>query len=68
MKTSDKVFIVFLMFVITVTIVSHIKRQENVERHAQILLDLEENNKKVTDEISRSLAEIKKTVDKLEGK
>jgi hypothetical protein len=68
MKTSDKVFVVFLVIVIGLNVVSYIDRKNKVDEQVKVWQEMADLNQEAFEAISRSLAEIKYSLNKLEGK
>jgi uncharacterized membrane protein (DUF106 family) len=68
MKTSDKVFVVFLVIVIGLNVVSYIDRKNKVDEKVKMWQEMADLNQEAFEAISRSLAEIKYSLNKLEGK
>jgi hypothetical protein len=68
MKTSDKVFVVFLVVVIGLNVVSYIDRKNKVDEQIKVWQEMADLNQEAFEAISRSLAEIKYSLNKLESK
>lgn len=68
MKTSYKVFVVFLVIVIGLNVVSYIDRKNKVDEQVKVWQEMADLNQEAFEAISRSLAEIKYSLNKLEGK
>lgn len=68
MKTSDKVFVVFLVVVIGLNVVSYIDRKNKVDEQVKVWQEMSDLNQEAFEAISHSLAEIKYSLNKLEGK
>ena len=68
MKTSDKVFVLFLVIVIGLNVVSYIDRKNKVDEQVKMWQEMADLNQEAFEAISRSLAEIKYSLNKLEGK
>jgi hypothetical protein len=70
MKTSDKVFVVFLVVFIGLNVasVSYIDRKNKVDEQVKMWQEMADLNQEAFEAISHSLAEIKYSLNKLECK
>jgi hypothetical protein len=68
MKTSDKVFVVFLVVVIGLNVVSYIDRKNKVDEQIKVWQEMADLNQEAFEAIEHSLAEIKYSLNKLQGK
>lgn len=68
MKTSDKFFIVFLVVVIGLNMMSYVDQKNKVDEQIKVWQEMADLNQEGYEEIVRSLAEIKYSLNKLQGK
>lgn len=69
MKTSDKVFVgFFVVVIIGLNVISYIDRRNKVDEQIKVWQQMADLNQEAFEAIEHSLAEIKYSLNKLEGK